>query len=101
MSDQTNPTDIIPKNLNHGEKKRNTKEIEKMMQKQKNMDASGQAPQVSYEEACEQYKYYKSRTLKAHADEPDFYENMKFREFFLGIKKRYDMQYRAQKFRLK
>ena len=26
---------------------------------------------------------------------------MEFREFFLGIKKRYDMQMRAQKFRLK
>ena len=56
---------------------------------------------VSYEEACEHYKYYKSRTLKANVNEPDFKENMEFREFFLGIKKRYDMQMRAQKFRLK
>ena len=57
--------------------------------------------QVSYEEACEQYKYYKSKTLKANVNEPDFKQNMEFREFFLGIKKRYDMQMRAQKFRLK
>ena len=57
--------------------------------------------QIPYEEACEHYKFYKSRTLKANVNEPDFKQNMEFREFFLGIKKRYDMQMRAQKFRLK
>lgn len=56
---------------------------------------------MSYDEACEHYKYYKSRTLKANVNEPDFKQNMEFREFFLGIKKRYDMQMRAQKFRQK
>jgi len=50
-----------------------------------------QEPQISYEEACQNYRFYKSRTLKANAGEPDFEQNMQFREFFLGIKKRYDM----------
>ena len=34
-------------------------------------------------------------------NDADFEQNMGFREFFLGIKKRYDMQSRAQKFRMK
>jgi len=81
--------------------KRNAKDIQKMIQKLKDsQDTTGQI-QVSYDEACEHYKYYKSRTLKANVNEPDFKQNMEFREFFLGIKKRYDMQMRAQKFRQK
>lgn len=39
--------------------------------------------------------------MKANMNDPDFEQNMGFREFFLGIKKRYDMQSRAQKFRMK
>lgn len=89
-----------------GLKKRNTKDIQKMIDKMKdNHDTSVQL-QISYEDACEHYRYYKSRTLKANVNEsnfkcnePDFKQNMEFREFFLGIKKRYDMQMRAQKFR--
>lgn len=73
-------------------KKRNVKEIEKMIQRQKNSLDGDQQPQVNYDEACEQYRYYKSRTLKANAHEADFEQNKRFREFFLGIKKRYDMQ---------
>lgn len=81
--------------------KRDTKEIEKMIQRQRNCRDSNPQPQISYEEACERYKFYKSRTLKANLNDPDFEQNMSFREFFLGIKKRYDMQHRAQKFRMK
>ncbi len=69
--------------------------------KDNSAESCSQQPQVSYEEACQHYKFYKSRTLKANVNEPDFKQNMEFREFFLGIKKRYDMQMRAQKFRLK
>ena len=47
------------------------------------------------------YKLYKGKTLKVNVGDPDFEENMKFREFFLSIKKRYDVRYRAQKFRIK
>ena len=81
--------------------KRDTKEIEKMIQRQKNCRDANQQPQISYDEACERYRYYKSRTLKANVNDVDFEQNMGFREFFLGIKKRYDMQHRAQKFRMK
>ena len=72
-----------------------------MIQKLKDTQDTTTQIQIPYEEACEHYKYYKSRTLKANVNEPDFKQNMEFREFFLGIKKRYDMQMRAQKFRLK
>ena len=65
------------------------------------MCLASEQQEISYEEANKNYRYFKSRTLKANADESDFEQNMKFREFFLGIKKRYDMQYRAQKFRTK
>lgn len=92
--DQTPSSEFAPN-------KRNTKDIFKMIQRQKNCQDVGMQPQISYEEACEHYKFYKSRTLKANAQDPDFEQNMTFRQFFLGIKKRYDMQYRAQKFRSK
>lgn len=72
-----------------------------MIQKLKDTQDTSEQVQIPYEEACEHYKYYKSKTLKANVNEPDFKQNMEFREFFLGIKKRYDMQMRAQKFRLK
>lgn len=82
--------------------KRDAKEIMKMIEKQKaNNNLHDSQPQVSYEEACEQYKYYKSRTLKVNVEEADFKQNMAFREFYLGIKKRYDMQQRAHRFRVK
>lgn len=82
--------------------KRDAKEIMKMIERQKvNNNVAGSQPEISYEEACEQYKYYKSRTLKANVEEADFKQNMAFREFYLGIKKRYDMQQRAHRFRVK
>lgn len=74
--------------------------IKSLMNKEKIILASEQ-PEISYEEACKNYRYFKSRTLKANAEEADFEKNMQYREFFLGIKKRYDMQFRAQKFRTK
>jgi len=40
-------------------------------------------------------------THKVHQKRSDFKQNVEFRDFFLGIKKRYDMQYRAKKFRTK
>lgn len=58
-------------------------------------------PEISYEEACEQYRFYKSKTLKGNVEEPDFKQNMAFREFYFNIKKRYDMQKRAARFRIK
>jgi len=82
--------------------KRNAKEIMKMIEVQKlSTNVNSQEPQISYEEACEQYKFYKSRTLKANVEEEDFKQNMAFREFYLSIKKRYDMQKRAHRFRVK
>jgi len=48
-------------------------------------------PEISYEDACKNYRFFKSKSLKANAGEPEFEQNMKYREFFLGIKKRYDM----------
>lgn len=82
--------------------KRDAKEIIKMIERQKKSDSSSlKEPQISYEEACEQYKYYKSRTLKVNVEEADFKQNMAFREFYLSIKKRYDMQQRAHRFRVK
>jgi len=78
----------------------NTEQIQNLMNQDKVCLASEQQ-EISYEEANKNYRYFKSRTLKANADESDFEQNMKFREFFLGIKKRYDMQFRAQKFRTK
>lgn len=65
------------------------------------MSLTSEQQEISYEEANKNYRYFKSRTLKANSDEQDFEQNMKFREFFLSIKKRYDMQFRAQKFRTK
>ena len=47
------------------------------------------------------YKHYKQKTLKANSQDDEFAQNMKFREFFLGIKKRFDVRFRAQKFRAK
>lgn len=45
----------------------------KMIEQQKETSSvSHQEPQISYEEACEQYKFYKSRTLKANVEEEDF-----------------------------
>jgi len=41
------------------------------------------------------YRLYKSRTLKANTEDPEFGQNMKFREFFLSVKKRYDVRFRA------
>merc|ERR1711939_517377 len=79
-----------------------TKEIIKMIEKQKQSNSvSPKEPEISYEEACENYKYYKSRTLKANVEEAEFKQNMAFREFYLSIKKRYGMQKRAHKFRVK
>lgn len=70
-------------------------------QKLSTAQTGSQEPQVSYEEACANYKYYKSITLKANVEEADFKQNMAFREFYLSIKKRYDMQKRAHRFRIK
>jgi len=78
----------------------NTEQIQNLMNQDKICLASEQQ-EISYEEANKNYRYFKSRTLKANVDESDFEQNMKFREFFLSIKKRYDMQFRAQKFRTK
>ena len=52
--------------------KRNAKDIQKMIQKLKDSQETSGQIQVPYEEACEHYKYYKSRTLKANVNEPDF-----------------------------
>ena len=53
--------------------KRDEKEIQKMIEQQKqNTSVSHHDPEISYEEACEQYKYYKSRTLKVNVEEADF-----------------------------
>jgi len=82
--------------------KRDAKEIIKMIENQKQSNnANLNEPEVSYEEACQQYKYYKSRTLKGNVEEPEFKQNMAFREFYFSIKKRYDMQKRAHRFRVK
>ena len=43
-----------------------------MIQKLKDTQDSTTQVQIPYEEACEHYKYYKSRTLKANVNEPDF-----------------------------
>lgn len=91
----------IPKTSFGPLNKRNIKDIQKMIQNLKESQDTTVHVEVSYEEACQQYKYYKSKTLKANVNELDFKQNMEFREFFLGIKKRYDMQMRAQKFRQK
>lgn len=89
--------------MNQNYHKRDAKEIMKMIEKQKECNANNvhREPQISYEEACENYKFYKSRTLKANVEEADFKQNMAFREFYLSIKKRYDMQQRAHRFRVK
>lgn len=47
------------------------------------------------------YKLYKRKTLKANTEDDEFEQNMKFREFFLSVKKRYDVRFRAKKFRIK
>jgi len=70
-------------------------------QQKESTSVNNKEPLISYEEACEQYKYYKSCTLKANVEEDEFKQNMAFREFYLGIKKRYDMQKRAHRFRVK
>jgi len=72
-----------------------------MIQRQRDIQWLNQNPEISYEEACELYKSYKRKTLKANSDDADFAQNMKFREFFLSVKKRYDVRFRAQKFRVK
>ena len=81
--------------------KRDSKDIQKMIERQSELQRLNQNPEISYEEACTMYKVYKAKTLKANTDDREFEENMKFREFFLGVKKRYDVRFRAQKFRIK
>lgn len=75
--------------------KRDAKDINKMIQRQKELQRFNQNPEVSYQEACEMYKVYKNKTLKANSQDDQFAQNMKFREFFLSIKKRYDVRFRA------
>jgi len=60
--------------MNQNYHKRDAKEIMKMIEKQKECNANNvhREPQISYEEACENYKFYKSRTLKANVEEADF-----------------------------
>ena len=72
-----------------------------MIHRQTELQRLNQNPEINYEEACEMYRIYKSKTLKVNTDDPDFAQNMKFREFFLSVKKRYDVRFRAQKFRIK
>ena len=55
--------------------------------------------ECSYEEACRYYKHFKSLTLKKHMYDDNFQYNLKMREHFLAIKKKYDMRRRAKKFR--
>lgn len=71
--------------------------IEKIheLMNQEKVSLTSEEPEISYEESCKNYRYFKSRTLKANAEESDFEQNMKYREFFLSLKKRYDMQFRA------
>ena len=49
-------------------------------------------PEISYEDAVQQYKFYKACTHKSDEADPNFEQNVQFREFFLKIKKRFDMQ---------
>ena len=72
-----------------------------MIHRQKELQRLNQNPEITYDEACNLYRIYKSKTLKANTEDPEFAQNMKFREFFLSVKKRYDVRFRAQKFRIK
>ena len=81
--------------------KRDSKDIQKMIQRQNDINSLKQNPEISYNEACELYRFYKRKTLKANTDDADFEQNFKFKEFFLSVKKRYDVRFRAQKFRIK
>lgn len=72
-----------------------------MIHRQRELQRLNQNPEITYDEACDMYRLYKSRTLKANTEDPEFGQNMKFREFFLSVKKRYDVRFRAQKFRIK
>ena len=54
---------------------------------------------IPYEEACNLYKHYKKLTTKQHINTADFAHNIKMREHYLTIKKKYDMRRRARKFR--
>lgn len=66
-----------------------------MIQRQNEIQRLNQNPEISYEEACSLYKFYKRKTLKANQEDDEFTQNMNFREFFLSVKKRYDVRFRA------
>lgn len=46
--------------------KRDAKDIQKMIQRQNEIQRLNQNPEISYEEACHLYKLYKRKTLKAN-----------------------------------
>jgi len=74
--------------------------IQKMQESEKEADSQiCQSEEVSYDQACQMYKHYKSLTLKQHMYDNDFQYNLRMREHFLAIKKRHDMRRRAKKFR--
>ena len=54
---------------------------------------------ISYEEATEKYHYFKQITTKKYLSSATFTHDLKMREHYLAIKKRYDMRRRAKKFR--
>ena len=81
--------------------KREAKDIEKMIERQNEIQNTQKNPEISYEDSCEYFKIYKSKTLKINIDDPEYNQNLAFRQFFLNIKKRYDVRFRAQKFRYK
>lgn len=52
--------------------KRDAKDISKMIQRQKELQRLNQNPEITYDEACNLYRVYKSKTLKANTEDPEF-----------------------------